>query len=126
LTVFVNPVITVVDSESIDLFEGCLSVPGMRGHVQRACRVKVDAVDVDGVPFRLTAEGHAAGTMQHEYDHLVATLFPDVIIPRDEGGKGLLCQAAFEEHYKDDFFVEAEAINARFPKALQFIESVSS
>lgn len=97
----------------------------MRGHVRRACRVKVNAVDVDGVPFELTAEGHAAGTMQHEYDHLVATLFPDVLVPRSEGGQGLMCQAAFEEHYKDAFFVAAEEINTKYPKALQFVNQSS-
>jgi peptide deformylase len=64
LTVFVNPVLEVLDATPMHLIEGCLSVPGFRGRVQRACRVRCRAQRPDGSWFTIKAEGHAAGTLQ--------------------------------------------------------------
>ena len=63
LTVFVNPVIEVIDPTPMHIVEGCLSVPGMRGEVSRAAAVRCTAFRPDGTKFVVRAEGHAAGTL---------------------------------------------------------------
>jgi len=94
---------------------------GFRGHVRRACKVKVEAQRPDGSHFEVLAEGHAAGTMQHENDHLHATLFPDITVSPSEGGLGLMTSAAFDEFHKERFFERAMCMNVDYPKALQII-----
>lgn len=119
LTVFVNPEVEVLDETPMDLIEGCLSVPGFRGKVTRACKVRVRARNVDGTSFQVLCEGHAAGTMQHEDDHLHATLFTD------QAGlikHGLMTWEAFERYQKEEYFAHCKAINERYPKAIVFEE----
>jgi peptide deformylase len=86
LTVLVNPVVTsAVDSptdalapeDSIAMFEGCLSVAGMRGRVVRPRRVRVQALDRDGNPLDFVWEGVRASVVQHETDHLKGVLYVD-------------------------------------------------
>ena len=77
LTVIVNPVIEPVGDETIVINEGCLSVPGLRGDVSRALRVRVQYFDRDGVAREEVVEGLTAGTFQHEVDHLDGVLFLD-------------------------------------------------
>ena len=111
LTVFVNPTIEVLDATPMHLIEGCLSIPGFRGRVERASRVHVRAQRMDGTRFELICAGHAAGTMQHEQDHLDATLFPD-----HSGAAGLMTSLAFEHFYGGDDFLNAmAAINEEHP-----------
>jgi len=75
---FVNP--EVVDAEGeIELEEGCLSVPGVYETVSRPDRVRVRALDRDGQPFELDAEGLLAVCIQHEVDHLDGKLFLDYL-----------------------------------------------
>jgi peptide deformylase len=90
LTVLFNPQITPLvsapldalpEQESIYVYEGCLSVAGLRGRVQRPRRVRVSALDADGQPFELVWEGFRAAVVQHEVDHLNATLFVDRALP---------------------------------------------
>lgn len=59
--------------------EGCLSIPGLAGEVERAYSVTVKAVDMDNKPVRIKAEGYLAVVLQHEIDHLDGILFPDRI-----------------------------------------------
>lgn len=73
---FVNPSI-VEKTGSATREEGCLSIPGFRADVKRAARVVVDALDENGAPFRLEAEGLLARAIQHETDHLDGILFVD-------------------------------------------------
>lgn len=115
LTVFINPKITVLDETPIEVFEGCLSVAGWRGRVQRACRVRVDARDVEGVPFRVEAEGLAAGTLQHELDHLDGQLFVDLLV----NAKSLTTWANYERYHREDWEREAEQINGSYPDGLK-------
>lgn len=78
LQVFINPVIVERDGEQ-ETEEGCLSVPGLYAPVQRARRVRVQALDRDGQPFELDAEGMLAVCVQHEIDHLDGKVFVDYL-----------------------------------------------
>ncbi len=77
LTILVNPVITPLSAETFDNYEGCLSVPDLRGVVQRHAEIRVSAWDRDGNAIEREVRGITAGTFQHEVDHLDATLFID-------------------------------------------------
>ncbi len=72
----INPRLLVEEGSCIDI-EGCLSIPGIYGEVDRAERVTVSAEGPDGREFRLEAEGLLARILQHEIDHLNGTLFVD-------------------------------------------------
>jgi peptide deformylase len=74
--VMVNPVIVEAEGRAT-AEEGCLSIPEIYGDVTRAERVVLEALDRDGEPFRLEAEGLAARAIQHEIDHLDGILFLD-------------------------------------------------
>lgn len=76
--VFINPEI-LETSGTEEMQEGCLSVPGIYETVQRADRVRVRALDRDGQPFELEAEGLLAVCIQHEIDHLDGKLFVDYL-----------------------------------------------
>ena len=75
-TVLINPVITLLDDEQVEGWEGCLSVPGLRGVVDRHSRIRYSGVDADGRPIEREADGFHARVVQHEYDHLVGVLYP--------------------------------------------------
>jgi len=76
LTVLLNPVITPLDGELENGWEGCLSVPGLRGEVPRHARIRYRGVDVAGQPIEREAEGFHARVVQHECDHLIGRLYP--------------------------------------------------
>lgn len=76
--VFINPEITVRDGVE-EMQEGCLSVPGYYDTVQRADSITVRALDRDGNPFELEADGLLAVCIQHEIDHLDGKLFVDYL-----------------------------------------------
>lgn len=75
-TVLVNPVITILDDAQEDGWEGCLSVPGMRGLVPRHRRLRYTGFDASGGRIDRTAEGFHARVVQHECDHLDGVLYP--------------------------------------------------
>ncbi len=75
----INPEITVIDPEPLGHEEGCLSVPGYYELVTRPRKVRVNALDRQGEPFELEAEGILAVCIQHEVDHLNGKLFVDYI-----------------------------------------------
>ena len=77
LTVFVNPVIEVLDEQAAGYWEGCLSVPGLRGFVERPQHVRVRALDFQGSRFELELRGFLATVFQHELDHLQGKLYVD-------------------------------------------------
>jgi peptide deformylase len=77
--VFINPEIEVLDPEPLGYEEGCLSVPGYYDLVSRPRKVRVKALDRDGKPFELEAEGLLAVCLQHEVDHLDGKLFVDYL-----------------------------------------------
>ncbi len=74
--VFINATITRYGRKKEE-HEGCLSVPGVWGNVQRAIEVDVEGLDQNGKPISLTATGLMAHVIQHEFDHLNGTLFID-------------------------------------------------
>jgi peptide deformylase len=76
LHVFINPVITPEGEEEALGWEGCLSVPDMRGVVPRFTRVRYTALGLDGKPIEGVAEGFHARVIQHECDHLDGILYP--------------------------------------------------
>ncbi len=79
LTVLCNPVITPLSDAMEDGWEGCLSVPGMRGEVPRYTRIRYRGVDPKGNPIEREAEGFHARVVQHECDHLIGRLYPSRI-----------------------------------------------
>lgn len=78
LQVFINPEIIKREGEQV-CEEGCLSVPGIYEKVARAERVRVRALDVEGKPFELAAEGLLAVCIQHEIDHLDGKVFVEYL-----------------------------------------------
>ena len=83
LTVIVNPIIEPIDDELVEINEGCLSVPNLRGSVMRNVNVRVRYLDRDCVAHEEIRRGLTAGTFQHECDHLDGVLFLDrVVDPR--------------------------------------------
>ena len=76
-TVLVNPDIRVIGEETEEGWEGCLSIPGLRGLVPRNHRIKIKARSVDGEHISLTADSFHARVIQHEYDHLDGIVFLD-------------------------------------------------
>lgn len=77
--VFINPELEVLCDETDKYQEGCLSVPGFYEDVDRPLKVKVNALDREGKPFELIAEGLLAVCIQHECDHLNGKLFVDYL-----------------------------------------------
>ncbi len=75
-TVLINPVITPLSPLQVDDWEGCLSVPGLRGRVPRFEHIRYSGFDQYGEPIERTAEGFHARVVQHECDHLIGKLYP--------------------------------------------------
>ena len=75
-TVLLNPVINPLDDAMEDGWEGCLSVPGLRGVVPRHARIRYTGVDLAGQPIEREADGFHARVVQHECDHLIGRLYP--------------------------------------------------
>ena len=75
-TVLVNPVLTPLSDETEEDWEGCLSVPGMRGRVPRFVHLRYQGLDADGKPLDRSVSGFHARVVQHEVDHLHGLLYP--------------------------------------------------
>jgi peptide deformylase len=82
MTVLINPEFSVISDELLGFWEGCLSVPGMRGYVERSARIKYRGFDQFGTLIEREADGFHAIVFQHEYDHLDGILYPDRISDR--------------------------------------------
>jgi len=78
-TILINPVLTPLGSEEEEGWEGCLSVPGLRGWVPRFRHLRYQGVDAAGAPIDRTVEGFHARVVQHEVDHLDGILYPQRI-----------------------------------------------
>jgi peptide deformylase len=76
LTVLINPVIEILDQTLEGGWEGCLSVPGLRGWVERPAHIRYRGVDASGNVIARTARGFHARVVQHECDHLEGVLYP--------------------------------------------------
>ena len=75
-TVLINPVITPMGSQEEEGWEGCPSVPGLRGRVPRWQTIRYQGFDVRGQPIDRTVDGFHARVVQHECDHLIGRLYP--------------------------------------------------
>lgn len=75
-TILLNPVITPLSEDTEEGWEGCLSVPGLRGMVSRYTKIRYQGVDQYGAPIDRVAEGFHARVVQHECDHLIGKLYP--------------------------------------------------
>ena len=110
LTVLVNPALEPVDDDTFDVFEGCLSVPDLRGLLPRHMNLRVRALDRHGEPIDTVVRGISAGTYQHEVDHLRGMLFVDRV-----GDTRSLCTwAEFDRWHRDEFTAAARAAVARY------------
>jgi peptide deformylase len=112
LTVIVNPTIEPVGEETVAINEGCLSVPDLRGTLERQVTVRVRWTDRDGAAHDALRRGLTAGTFQHEVDHLDGILFLD----RVTDPTTFTTWEQFERHHRDAF---VERITA-------FVERVGS
>ena len=99
LTVIVNPVLEPVGGATVEINEGCLSVPGLRGVLPRFLEVEVSYLDRHGNPCREIRRGLTAGTFQHEIDHLNGILFMD----RVTDPRSFMTWDAFERFHRDAF-----------------------
>jgi peptide deformylase len=108
LTVLVNPVLTPIDDEQFDNYEGCLSVPNLRGLVMRAVHLHVRAWDRHGNPIDEIVHGLKAGTYQHEVDHLHGRLFVDRADPST-----FTTWTEFERHHRAAFVERVSQLVAR-------------
>ena len=102
--VLINPEIVEKSGEETD-YEGCLSVPGMRGKVTRAEKVKVRALDRSMEPIEIEAEGLLARCLQHEIDHIHGHLYTELVegellsadeMPEEEEPEGFLPESGEE------------------------------
>jgi len=96
--VLVNPVVTPIGDERENGWEGCLSVPDMRGVVPRLKRVKLEALDRHGKPYSLEAQDFFARVVQHECDHLDGHVYLD----RMADMRSLTFIKEFEDHVHHD------------------------
>ena len=109
LTVMLNPVIEPVDDEMIEINEGCLSVPDLRGYLERHAAIRVRYLDRDGNEHTDVRRGLTAGTFQHEVDHLDGVLFVDRADPRS-----LVTWDHYEQEQRAEFEERARAIVDRY------------
>ena len=109
LTVIVNPELTVEGDATFATNEGCLSMPNLRGDLERFENVSVTYLDRHGESHTETRRGLTAGTFQHEVDHLDGILFVD----RMADMSSLSTWAEFERHGKDEFVARVEALVER-------------
>jgi peptide deformylase len=105
LTVMINPTLEPVGDEVIEINEGCLSVPDLRGSLQRRLAVRVRYLDREGTEHEEVKRGLTAGTFQHEVDHLDGVLFVDRADPRT-----FATWEQFDRHQRDEFVRRVERL----------------
>ena len=110
LTILVNPRITLLGDDLFHNYEGCLSVPDLRGVVPRSVRIHLQAWDRTGADIDQKILGLSAGTFQHECDHLDGLLFLD----RVEDTTTLTTWEGYHRFHKEAFESRARALVAQF------------
>jgi peptide deformylase len=110
LTILVNPEIELFAGETFDNYEGCLSVPNLRGKVPRATLGRLRAWDREGNPLELAIRGLTAGTYQHEVDHLDGKLFVDRVVDTTS----LATWQDFERFHLAEFVATAKALVEKY------------
>jgi peptide deformylase len=107
LTVIINPTLEALGHETVEINEGCLSVPDLRGSLQRHLGIRVRYLDREGTEREEVKRGLTAGTYQHEVDHLDGILFVDRADPRT-----FATWEQFDRHQREDFVRRVERLNA--------------
>lgn len=102
LKVLINPEIKHLTDETSSCWEGCLSLPGLRGRVDRPNKISVRALDAQGERIGFEAEGFAATVIQHECDHLMGKLYIDRITDLSQFGFSRECS---------QFLIKGEAVD---------------
>lgn len=97
----INPLITLLTEETISVEEGCLSIPGIYKKVERIAKLKLEYQNEQGEFVEEILEGFPAIVVQHEYDHLEATLFVDRVSPMAKRMIAKKLQALKKETMKD-------------------------
>jgi peptide deformylase len=110
LTVLVNPRVEARTDETFLNFEGCLSVPNLRGKVPRLTAVRVRAWDRSGADVDFEVKGLTSGTFQHEVDHLDGKLFVDRVVDT----RTLCTWADYDRFHREEFVAQAKTLVARF------------
>jgi peptide deformylase len=110
LTILVNPVVEATTDETFLNYEGCLSVPNLRGEVRRFAGVRVRAWERHGGDVLLDVRGLTAGTFQHEVDHLDGKLFVD----RVADTRSLCTWSDFDRFHRAAFVERAKQLVARY------------
>ena len=110
LTILVNPVLTPASDETFINYEGCLSVPNLRGQVRRHCEVHVEALDREGNSISTEVKGMTAATYQHEVDHLDGRIFLD----RVEDPNSVVTLENFQRYCMDKVAADVEALVKRY------------
>jgi peptide deformylase len=106
LTVIINPTLEPVGDELIEINEGCLSVPDLRGSLQRHLAIRVRYLDREGTEHEEERRGLTAGTFQHEVDHLDGVLFVDRADPRS-----FATWEQFDRYQRDEFVRRVARLN---------------
>ena len=110
LDVIINPRIEFLSERTFDNFEGCLSVPGMRGIVERHLEIDVHGYSIAGEPITREMRGYSAGTYQHEADHLDGILFPH----RLTEARSLCSWQVFKDFHEKSFKKQIAALVSEF------------
>jgi peptide deformylase len=110
LTVVVNPKITFLTEERFENYEGCLSVPDLRGRLDRCPRIRVEGLDRDGQTLDMLVNGVTAGTFQHEDDHLNGIFFLDRVTDKSS----FSTWAEFDKRYLDEVRKSASAVIEKY------------
>jgi peptide deformylase len=99
LTVLINPKVKFLTEDRINVYEGCLSVPNLRGKVDRCPEILIEGYDREGQIVSFISKGISAGTFQHELDHLDGLIYTD----RMTDTSSLTTIEEFAANYEDDF-----------------------
>ena len=110
LTILVNPAVSPLSEETFLNYEGCLSVPNLRGEVPRVVHARVRAWDRHGMELDFEVKGITAGTYQHEVDHLNGKIFVD----RVTDTTSLCTWQDFERYRQADFVERAKGVIKKF------------
>ncbi|OED37322.1 peptide deformylase [Chromatiales bacterium (ex Bugula neritina AB1)] len=110
LCVMINPKITFLSEERFENFEGCLSIPNLRGVVHRCPHIRVQGYNRDAEAVDFEVKGISAGTFQHEDDHLNGVLFTDII----KDPTTLCTWEEFSLRYEDAFRESVEQVVAKY------------
>jgi len=106
LTVVINPTIESLSGDCFENYEGCLSVPNLRGVVSRSLEIRVKGLNRHGKPLDIIIRGISAGSFQHEIDHLDGILFPD----RVQDTKTFCTWGEFKKRYEEKFVADISGI----------------